>query len=158
MTECKTCGRKLSSQQKSVVYLASDAMLCHHIYLRRLKAAMRMHGVPRRKWRDLVADALRDFDGVIIDHRGMAYEPPCVDDAFPKDEAQRSISDFIKEPSEGIRPRLSSRSIRWVRLVDLYFRINFPELIKEFGPRIQLKRKSVDWRRPVRPLRARSPL
>lgn len=133
MLICPTCGRTLAGSDCRSITLASDAELRNPHYLVSLKAAVRALALPRRHWRDTLADLIRDHSDEIRTADGDPFEPPEVDDCFPKDDGQRWISNFEKPPKDGKLPRLQNRVLERVRLIDLYFRINHPELAATFG-------------------------
>ena len=126
------CGRHIRPARR-VVTLASNAELRSSAYLRGLGMAMIALGLPRRGWRDAIADALRDFEGELRGPDGRRCEPPFVDDHFPEDEDQRWLSDFTARAAAGRPIRLQAKSLERVRLIDLFFRIRFPALAATFG-------------------------
>jgi len=65
MPICRYCGRALP-ESGAAVYVATDADLHNRHYLADLRGAVHDEGIPRRMWRDAVADAIRDFEGTIL--------------------------------------------------------------------------------------------
>jgi hypothetical protein len=129
---CEICSRHIPAPARRVS-LASDSELAGALYLRALAGAMRALGLPRRAWRDAIADALRDFEGELLGPDGRPVEPPFADDHFPEDEDQRWVSDFTARAAAGRPIRLRAASRERVRLIDLFFRIRFPALAATFG-------------------------
>lgn len=132
MRICPHCGGKMLPRDQRVVFVASDADLRNPLYLASLKSAVASLGLPRRQWRDAIADAVRDHEGPLLHSDGHVYEPPLVDDHFPEDEDQKWVSNFAKRAGEGKSARLQARVLERVRLIDLFFRIRFPELVAGF--------------------------
>ncbi len=132
---CETCGRPLAAPARAI-RSASNSELRNPLYLKDLKAAMRALALPRRAWRDAIAEAFRDFEGGFLGPGGARFEAPYVDDHFPDDADQRWVSAFIANDPEDGPPRLTAKSLERVRLIDLYFRIRYPELAATFGCRV----------------------
>ena len=129
---CEICGRHIRTGAR-VVTVAPDTELRSAPYLKDLAAAMTATGLPRRAWRDAIADALRDFEGELKGPDGRPYAPPFVDDHFPEDGDQRWVSGFTARVAAGRPIRLKAGSLERVRLIDLFFRIRFPALAAAFG-------------------------
>lgn len=130
---CPSCGAKMPPRDQRAVFVASDAKLRNPLYLKSLKAAMGMLKLPRRQWRDAIADALCAFKGELLYPGGEPYLPPEIDDVFPEGEDQRWVSDFGKplEPDKTVRLRASV--VERVRLIDLFFRLRYPQIAQSFG-------------------------
>lgn len=133
MPICRNCPYIKLIRKQHRVYVASENDLRSPLYLNSLKAAMGMLGLPRRRWRDAIADALCAYEGDFVGPRGEIYMPPEIDDAFPEHIDQRWISDFIaRRFQKGTPVRLHKRSIERIRLIDLYFRLRYPEVVANF--------------------------
>ncbi len=139
MPICRYCGQALP-ESGAAVYMATDAELHNRHYLADLRGAVHDEGIPRRMWRDAVADAVRDFEGTILRPDGTPWPVPEIDDVFPDDDDQKWISGFARPKTAALSghetPRVQRRVLDRIRLLDLYFRIRHPELAAGFGARI----------------------
>lgn len=132
MFQCEKCGAR-SPEAPSGVVVASESELRNPHYIRDLRAAVAAERLPRRLWRDAIADTLRDFAGAVLKADRTPWEVPEIDDHFPEDDDQRWVSDFARPLAEGKPFRMQGRVIERVRLIDLFFRIRHPELAATFG-------------------------
>jgi len=129
MNRCPYCGQRLDRAYQRPIRVASNSELRDPIYLGNLKVAMVRLRVSRRRWRDVLADTFRDFDGRLTVPGGRHYELPEVDAHFPEGADTRWIDDFIRSPYT----RLQARTMERVRLIDLHFRILHPALAATFA-------------------------
>lgn len=113
--------------EKTVV-MAADYQLQRTSYFQRLAIATAALGVSRREIPNILADAIYGFEGTIYWPDGRIYEPSdtAVDDAFGDDDF-RWLSDFIRFADQEPRQRPQRRVLMRLRLIDLYFRIKYPE-------------------------------
>lgn len=132
MPICEKCGAHISPSLPTV-RAASDAELRSPHYLKDLKAAVAAEALPRRVWRNAIADAVRDFAGEIVKADRSPWAIPEIDDHFPEDGDQRWMSGFARPQVAGAAVRLQGRVLERVRLIDLYFRIRRPALAATFG-------------------------
>lgn len=110
-----------------VVVVASTNELCRRSHYMRLVIATRALPVSRRELINVVADALYGYKGKIVWPSGQAFSIPYVDDAFGSDGSFRWVSDFLRFAEEAPRQMPQQRIIARLRLIDLYFRIKYPE-------------------------------
>lgn len=61
--------------KQKLVLTHPEVLLSEHYY-RRLWLATRNVDIPRRDWLDELADAFRDYDGLIVQHNGEPYDLP----------------------------------------------------------------------------------
>lgn len=123
----------MQSKRKRVIYLATNEELLKESYYRRLWMATRSISIPRRNWLDEIADTLRDFDGVIIYRSGKPFAIPLVDEIFGDDPDMRWLGYYLKPKKGGALPQSKSRKLERLQLLDLYFRIQHPEIARHFG-------------------------
>ena len=131
LNPCKNCPYRNHSQEL-VLCVAADSELQNPCYLRDLKAAMRWLKLPRRQWANAIEDALREFDGDLLNPDGTDYLAS-IYTAFADDPDFRWVSEFMKPCPKGHEPRLQKRSLERARLIDLYFRIRHRALAYTFG-------------------------
>ena len=114
------------------ISLTHPSVLLSEHYYRRLWLATRNVKIARREWLDELADTFRDFDGEIVTPCGKPYEIPLVDDAFGDDIDMRWLGYYLQPDLTGEYPRSKSRKIERLQLLDLYFRIKYPQIAKHF--------------------------
>lgn len=131
--QCRYCGGRIPRAALRTIRVASDADLRSPRYLADLKTAVAGLGLPRRVWRDAIADAVRDHDGMILTPVGGVYAIPEIDEHFPDDPDQRWMSAFASTGRDRHAGRLQRRVLERVRLVDLFFRLRHPALAATFG-------------------------
>lgn len=122
----------MKRQIKQYVSLTHPARLLSEHYYRRLWLAVRNVRIARRQWLDELADTFRDFEGEILTASGLPYELPLVDDVFGDDEDMRWLGYYLKPDISGVYPRARSRKIERLQILDLYFRIKYPDIAKHF--------------------------
>ena len=115
-------------QAKSVIYVASKAELASSSYTQRLWLAARNMPISRRKWPDVIAQAIYHFEGDILLPDERSFPIPDVDDVLGD---PRWFSYYFEE-LDG-KPRREVRLIERLRLIDLYFRIAKPNIQRHFG-------------------------
>jgi len=114
---------------KRVVVVATKAELTNLHYFLRLWMAIRASLISRRKWLDVLAEAIYGFDGVILLPDGRLWSVPDIDDVIGD---PRWIS-ILLEDVDGRPKRTNIRKIEALRLFDLYFRIKHPDIARHFG-------------------------
>ena len=120
-------------KEKRVVFVATDSEILNEHYYRRLWIAAKNVDISRRDWLDEIADCLRDsYDVKILYQSGEPYSIPYVDDIF-EDDDMRWMGHFLQANPCGNFPRTRSRKLERVKLIDLYFRINHPNIAQHFG-------------------------
>lgn len=112
------------------VSVATDAELRRPSHFQRLAIATAGLEVSRRKLPDMIADAIYGFEGKIIWPDGAPYDLPCIDEAFGDEGTFRWLSDFIKFAVVPPRQVPQRRVLERLRLIDLYFRIEYPKWAK----------------------------
>jgi len=116
------------SQTKRVVVVASKAELTNPVYSQRLWLAARNMPISRRKWPDVIADAIYSFEGQILTSDGRIWSIPYVDEVMGDG---RWISMYFEE-RDG-KPLREVRVLERLRVIDLYFRISKPHIQKHFN-------------------------
>lgn len=113
---------------RKTVVMATDFQLGRISHVARLSIAAVAEGFARREWPNAIADAIYGFEGTIYFADGRKFEPMDteVDDTFADPEF-RWISDFLAFANVPPRQRPQRRTLARLRLVDLYFRIKYPE-------------------------------
>lgn len=122
---------KMHPNAFSSVAVASNSELLDPPYRRRLWVAAKNLPISRRKLMNRMAAAIYDFRGHITWADGSSWPIADVDDLFDIDG--RWISLWLEE-HEGQpkrQPRLSS--LEKLRVIDLFFRIEYPERAALFG-------------------------
>jgi len=120
----------LGKNQKIVV--ASTEIFASGHYYRRLWIATRNISIPRREWLNEIADALRDYDGMILDEYERRFCIPLVDEVFGDDPDMRWISYYMRPDNSGDHPVSKSRKFKRLQLIDLYFKIRHPDIARHF--------------------------
>lgn len=115
-----------------VVSTATNAELLSEPYYSRLWISVKNVQISRRNWLVALADLFRDTDVTVIYPSGRHYDIPDVDDIFD-DSDMRWFSYYLKDDGSGRKPKSRSRNIERLRLLDLYFRINHPNIAEHFG-------------------------
>ena len=121
----------VTTKERSVV-LASAAELHRPSYYLRLWLAARNTRLSRRRWLDAIADCFRDFEGDVYEPSGSVYALPEVDDIFP-DSEMRWMSYYLEANPSVDEPRRRSTHLERLQLIDLYFRIQHPDIARRFG-------------------------
>lgn len=105
------------------LFLASIAQLKRSSYFLRLQTAVRNSGISERDWPTVIQDTLLHLDmrGARIFTAPEPYPTPLVDDVW---KSERYIGDFLAASSCKYPDR--------DRLIDLYFRVNAPQIAKHF--------------------------
>ncbi|GAB4182398.1 MAG: hypothetical protein Tsb002_03640 [Wenzhouxiangellaceae bacterium] len=124
----------MKNSDNRTLFVATDEQLKNRQYYWRLWLSARNMPFARREWLDVIADAIRDFDGSIMIGPGLPYKIPCIDTAFGDDPEMRWLGQYLKAADPlGTIPHRHCTKIERLRLIDLYFRIRFPELAAHFG-------------------------
>lgn len=118
--------------QPDVVFVATAEQLSTPSYYRRLWLSVRNLNICRLHWMDVIADTLRDYDGVICYPNGAPYEIPDIDEVFGNDPNMRWFGYYVESDVTGRLPATKARKVDRLRLLDLYFKIQFPELARKF--------------------------
>lgn len=113
-----------------VVIVATDQELRDTHYFSRLWLAARNIQLSRRRWLDAMAEAIYEFDGVILTSDGRPWPVPDIDDVMGEPGA-RWISLFFE--AEDGAPKRDVRRWERVRLIDLYLRITRPHIARHFS-------------------------
>lgn len=121
------------SERKRVVVLATDAELRNEHYYKRLWIAVKNLNLPRRIWIEELATCFRDFQGKLIKASGDEYQIPDLDEVFGDDPDMRWLGYYLEADTDQDLPKSTSRKLERLRLLDLYFRIQFPMIALHFG-------------------------
>lgn len=116
-----------------ITYTATNEQLLKQSYYFRLWMSARNISIPRRTWLDEIANTLRDYKGVICHYNGDIYDVPCVDTVFGDDPDMRWLGYFMQSDFSGQHPKMKSRKIERLRLIDLYFKIQHPDIARHFA-------------------------
>lgn len=114
-----------------VICVATNDQLTNAAYLRRLWIAARNLAISRRKLIDQMAATIYDFRGRIIWPNGIKWVIPDIDDLFDIDG--RWISLWLEESDGEPKRQPRSTSIEKLRMIDLFFRIRYPDIARHFG-------------------------
>lgn len=117
---------------KYKITLTQPSLLLSEHYYRRLWLAVRNVEIPRREWLDELADTLRDFNGVIYQTDSRIYDIPYIDDVFNDDFDMRWLGYYLEADDTGRNPRIKTRKVERLQLLDLYFHIKHPQIAKHF--------------------------
>lgn len=109
------------------VIVATDSQLRSQPYFQRLAIATAALPFSRRRLIDEIADAIYEFEGDIVWPNGMKFEIPDIDDVFGNEGSFRWVSDFIHFAQVTPRQHPQDRILPRLRVIDLYFRIKYPE-------------------------------
>lgn len=120
-------GTAAPNDPARTVVVASDTALRSLSHFQRLSIATAALEVSRRELPNLIADTIYNFEGKIVWPNGTTYDLPDVDDAFGGEGSFRWVSDFIRFAEVPPRQHPQRRVIERLRLIDLYFRIAYPE-------------------------------
>lgn len=115
------------------IILTEPVLLLSEHYYRRLWLAVRNMNIPRRQWLDELADCFRDTEDNIYQANGNVYEIPFIDDAFDNDPDMRWLGYYLEADDSGRNPRIKSRKIERLQLLDLYFHIKHPKIARHFN-------------------------
>ena len=137
---CRPCVPALiGSSPKRKIVVATDDELQQLAYFRRLAIAsaalMDEDAVSRREFPNWVADAIFNFDGPILWPHGGAFivRDTAIDDAFNNDGSFRWLSGFIRFAEDPPRQAPQYRVLARLRLIDLAFKIDKPDIARHFG-------------------------
>jgi hypothetical protein len=109
------------------VQVATDDQLRSRSYFQRLAMATAALECSRRRLIDEISDVIYGFEDEIVWPNGTPFEIPDIDEAFGPDGSFRWVSDFIRYGQAEPRQQPQRRVLARLRLIDLYFRIAFPE-------------------------------
>lgn len=113
-----------------IVFVVSVAILNDPVYQKRLWIAARNMLISRRKWADAIADAIYNFDGVILLQSGMKWPiPKDIDTTLGSD---RWFSYYFEANGNG-EPRRAVLMLERLRLIDLFFKIKYPTIAEKFN-------------------------
>lgn len=128
---------KAARDKREYVCIMSDADRASRHYMADLRHAASEAGIPRRRWVNAIHDALSEFEGEIytFDHKDW-FAPEVADVFGNEDDSARWVSNFAKprdkqKPIRAFQKNISDR----VTLIDLYFRLVYPEQAALFGYR-----------------------
>jgi hypothetical protein len=109
------------------VTVASDHQLRSLSHFQRLAIATAALPFSRRGLIDEVSDVIYAFEGELVWQNGDSFKIPEIDDAFGDEGSFRWVSDFVRFAIKPPRQHPQARIIERLRLIDLYFRIKYPE-------------------------------
>ena len=116
-----------------IITLTRPSTILSDSYYKRLWLAVRNLNIPRRNWLDELADTFRDFDGQILTANNRIYELPLIDELFGDDFEMRWMGYYMRADITGNYPRSKSRKIERLQILDLYFRIKYPNIAQHFS-------------------------
>lgn len=114
-----------------VVRVASFTELSRPSHVQRLAVATEALNYSRRKFLDELADAIFAMEGRIFHPNGSVFPVPAtlIDDTFADADA-RWLSDFKRFAVDPPRQKPQNKVMPRLQLIDLYFRIRYPERAK----------------------------
>lgn len=115
-------------KNKPKMHVASKMELTHPVYSQRLWLTARNMEISSRIWPEFICDAVYHFDGVFIMPDGRIWPVPDVDSVMGD---PRWIRSWFEE-QDG-KPRRQTYMLERLRLIDLYFRIQHPDIARHFG-------------------------
>jgi len=124
---CKPCLAVPGKHRKVVV--AGDDELARHSHFQRLAMATSALGRSRREVPNWMADTIFGFEGQMLWPDGTAFivADDAIDLAFNDDGSFRWLSDFLRFAAAPPKQRPQERLITRLRLIDLAFRIAYPD-------------------------------
>lgn len=127
---CTPCQTKPCANR--VITVATDEELSRLSHFRRLAIASRALGLSRRQFPDWMADVIFGFEGEVKWPNDDVYdvEDEDIDAAFNDDGSFRWFSDFLMFAEIPPRQKPQGRILERLRLIDLAFRIAYPERAK----------------------------
>ena len=133
---CNPCvrGSKDEGNLKRIL-VASDRELRNTHYCHRLAIATANLGLPRREIPNWTADVIFEYEGRILwpNLKPFTITNTAIDDAFNDDGSFRWFSSFIQFKDRFPKMRPQYRILRRLRLIDLAFRIDKPDIARHFG-------------------------
>ncbi len=127
---CRPCVFTPAAQRQITV--ACNDMLSRRSHVQRLAIASRALGLSRREFPNTMADVIFGFEGEVSWPNGDVFvvEDEDIDAAFNDDGSFRWLSDFLAFADLAPRQRPQARILERLRLIDLMFRIAYPERAK----------------------------
>ena len=121
--------------KQRIIRVATCEQLLNLHYFARLAIATANLDMPRRKIPDWMATTIYLYDGLIVWPDGLPFLIPdtAIDDAFNDDGSFRWLSDFLKFAVRSPRQKPQRRILPRLRLIDLAFRIDKPDIARHFG-------------------------
>ena len=113
---------------KTFIVTASNGDLKNEVYLMRLWIAAKNMSYSRRQWPNIIFRAIYDYKGVILCPDGRIWPIPDIDQVMGD---SRWFSYYFEE-SEG-KPLRTVRLLERLRVLDLFFRIEKPNIQAHFG-------------------------
>ena len=123
----------MNQHNREKINLTLPNILLSQHYYRRLWLAVRNVDIARRDWLDELADTFRDYPGVILTPCGQYYDLPFIDDIFGDDIDMRWLGYYLCADDSGSGPRVRTRQTERLQILDLYFRIKWPEIARHFA-------------------------
>jgi len=138
MVFCQRCGINVckpcvfTPDIKRRITVACNDMLSRRSHVQRLAVASRALGLSRREFPNWMADVIFGFEGEIDWPNGDVFdvEDEDIDAAFNDDGSFRWLSDFLAFADLEPRQRPQWRILERLRLIDLAFRIAYPDRAK----------------------------
>lgn len=137
ITTCQRCGRdvchpcvlKPVNDNKRTITVARDEELLRRSHFQRLGTATRALDLSRREIPNWMADVIFGFKGKIVWPGGKTFliHDEGIDQAFNDDGSFRWLSDFMLFGERELRQSPQFRTLHRLRLIDLAFRIAYPE-------------------------------
>ena len=136
-TPCIRAKTEVDSHPKIVV--ATDEELTRRSYFQRLAIAaaalMAEAEVSRREFPNWMADVILSYEGKVMWPHGGPFtvRDTAIDDAFNNDGSFRWLSGFINFAEAAPRQNPQYRILTRLRLIDLAFKIDKPDVARHFG-------------------------
>tara|TARA_R110001592_G_scaffold213760_2_gene466570 strand:- start:643 stop:1029 length:387 start_codon:yes stop_codon:yes gene_type:complete len=124
-----------SKNEQEIIQVANDAELLNRNYYLRLWVFCRNLPFNRHDFLEELTNIFRVADSSYRYQwqSGKPYDLPEIeDDVFP-DPDMRWYSEFLLSDPTGIRPKIRSRMLERLRILDLYARVKHPLVARHFG-------------------------
>ncbi|MTD94356.1 hypothetical protein GIW81_08415 [Hyphomicrobium sp. xq] len=122
-----------SSQPPATIVVASDRELRSIHHFQRLAIATKALGQPRRGITDWLCDTVYGFKGQILWPNGTPYQVPDIEAVFGEDGSYRWLGYFMDFAEEAPQQRAQERVLERLRVLDLGFKIAYPERSRLIG-------------------------
>lgn len=122
----------MTATSETILVASIDDLRCEHYY-RRLWLATKNMNIARRDWLDEIADAIRDYYGVLVDKRGKPFNVGDIDAIFGDDADLRWMGFYLQPDRSGEHPKSRSRKYERLQLLDIYFKIRHPQIARNFS-------------------------
>ena len=133
LVPCISRGAPISARAE--VMVAGDQELVKVSHFRRLAIATAALELSRREIPNWMADVIFGFEGSVLWPNGTLFplHDTVIDEAFNNEGSFRWLSDFMRFADCPPRQAPQRRVLARLRLIDLAFRIDKPDIAQHFG-------------------------